>query len=123
MAYRILIVEDEADTRELLVFTLGLDGHHVEVAENGRGALELLARRSFDVILSDLYMPGMDGEELYRRIERSWPHLASRVVFVTAATPDTSRVRSAGPPIPVLTKPYTVDRLRQVIAEVIARRE
>ena len=36
MAYRILVVEDEVDTRELLAFTLGLDGYHVETAEDGR---------------------------------------------------------------------------------------
>ena len=46
MAYRILVVEDETETRELLTVTLGLHGHHVETAEDGRAALELLARRS-----------------------------------------------------------------------------
>jgi len=71
MAYRVLVVEDEVDTRELLAFTLGLDGHHVETAEDGRKALELLEARSYDVILSNLRMPGMSGEDLYRRIEHS----------------------------------------------------
>jgi len=122
MAYRILIVEDDADTRDLLAFTLGWDGHRVETAEDGPQALDLLAGRSYDVILSNLHMPGMSGEDLYRRIEHGWPHLAPRVVFVTAASPSSGfQAQHGGRPIPLLIKPYTRERLRQVIAHVVAR--
>ena len=121
MACRILVVEDEVDTRELLAVTLGLHGHHVETAEDGRKALELLAGRSYDVILSNLRMPGMSGEDLYRRIEHGWPHLAPRFVFVTGEKPGGFQTQYGGAPVPVLTKPYTPERLRQVIAGVIAR--
>ena len=118
----ILVVEDEPDTRELLDFTLRWNGHHVDTATNGREALALLGEHSYDVILSNLNMPGMDGEDLYRRIERGWPHLAPRVVFVTAARPNPSfRAQYGGRPVPVLTKPYTPQRLLQVIDDVVAR--
>ena len=119
MAYRILVVEDEVDTRELLAFTLGLDGHHVETAENGREALELLAGRSYDVILSDLRMPGMGGEELYRRIERGWPHLASRVIFMTAEKQSSGfRTQYGGAPVPILIKPFSLGQLRHAIDSI-----
>ena len=122
MAYHILVVEDEPDTRELLDFTLRWNGHHVDTATNGREALELLAEHSYNAILSNLNMPEMDGEDLYRRIEHGWPHLAPRVVFVTAARPDPSfRAQYGGRPVPVLTKPYTPQRLLQVIDDVVAR--
>ena len=122
MAYHILVVEDEPDTRELLDFTLRWNGHHVDTATNGREALDLLAEHSYDVILSNLNMPEMDGEDLYRRIEHGWPHLAPRVVFVTAAKPDTSfQAQYGGRPVPVLIKPYTPQRLLQVIDDVVAR--
>jgi CheY-like chemotaxis protein len=121
MAYRILVVEDEIDTRELLAVTLGLDGHHVETAEDGRKALELLAGRSYDVILSNLRMPGMTGEDLYRRVEHGWPHLAPRFVFVTGEKPGGFQTRYGGRSVPVVTKPYSPERLRQVIEEVVAR--
>jgi CheY-like chemotaxis protein len=122
MAYHILVVEDEPDTRELLDFTLRWNGHHVDTATNGREALDLLAEHSYDVILSNLNMPEMDGEDLYRRIEHGWPHLAPRVVFVTAARPDPSfRAQYGGRPVPVLTKPYSPARLLQVIDDVVAR--
>ncbi len=121
MACRILVVEDEVDTRELLAVTLGLHGHHVETAEDGRKALELLAGRSYDVILSNLRMPGMIGEDLYRRIEHRWPHLAPRFVFVAGEKPGGFQTQYGGASVPVLTKPYTPERLRQVLAGVIAR--
>jgi CheY-like chemotaxis protein len=117
---RILVVEDEADTRELLALTLRLDGHHVEIAESGQEGLERLAGRSYDVILSNLRMPGMSGEDLYRRVENGWPHLAPRFVFVTGETPG-FQTQYGGAPVPVLSKPYTTERLRQVIREVVAR--
>ena len=73
--------------RDLLDFTLRRAGHHVDSVPPGRQALELFADQSYDVILSDLRMPDMTGEDLYRRIERGWPHLARRVAFVTASSP------------------------------------
>jgi len=121
MAYRTLVVEDEIDTRELLAVTLGLDGHHVETAKDGREALELLAGRSYDVILSNLRMPGMTGDDLYRRVEHGWPHLAPRFVFVTGEEPGGFQTQYGGRSVPVVTKPYSPERLRQVIEDVVAR--
>ena len=122
MAYRILVVEDDADTRELLDFTLRRSGHNADTAEGGREALEQLAWRSYDVILTDLHMPGMSGEDLYRRIEHGWPHLTPRIVFVTAAPPDNAfRAQYGGRPVPVLTTPYTPARLLQMIEDAVAR--
>src|SRR5712692_10615066 len=107
MAYRILIVDDDADSREMLAVQLGLHGYHVETAEDGRAALERLAGRSYDVILSDLRMPGMSGEDLYRRIEHGWPDLAPRVVFVTAQRPTRGfQTQYGGVPVPILAKPF-----------------
>ena len=113
MAYRILVVEDEPDTRELLEFTLRWTGHDVDIATGGREALELLAGRSYDVILSNLNMPGMSGEDLYQRIEHGWPHLSPRS--------DRFQAQFGGRPVPVLTKPYTRERLLKVIEDVVAR--
>ena len=58
---------------------LGLD-YSVEMAESGKEVLDCLAHRTCDVILSDLRMQGMSGEEPYRRVARNWPHLVSRFV-------------------------------------------
>src|SRR5712691_6397321 len=114
MAYRILVVDDDAGARAALAVLLGLEGHRVEMVENGLQALEVLAGRSYDVILSDLRMPGMDGDELYRRIERGWPHLAPRIVFMTAEQGTSGfQTQYGGAPVPTLRKPFTMEQLRQ----------
>jgi CheY-like chemotaxis protein len=122
MPYRVLIVEDDPDIAELLDFTLRWSGHEPDIAAGGREALERLAYRNYDVILTDLNMPEISGEDLYRRIEHGWPHLVPRVVFVTAAAPDdVFRNQHTRRPVPVLTKPYTPERLLQMIEEVAVR--
>jgi two-component system NtrC family sensor kinase len=122
MPYRILVVEDEPDMRDLLDFMLRGAGHRVDSVTNGRDALELLADHSYDAILSDLRMPEMTGEDLYRRIGHGWPHLAPRVVFVTGSNPSAGfQAQYRGRPVPVLTKPYTPERLFEMIEHVVAR--
>jgi CheY-like chemotaxis protein len=117
-----LIVEDNPDIAELLDFTLRWSGHEPDIAVGGLDALERLASRNYDVILTDLNMPEMSGEDLYRRIEHGWPHLVTRVVFVTAAAPDdVFRTQHTRRLVPVLTKPYTPERLFEMIEHVIAR--
>jgi len=123
MAYRILVVDDEPDARDLLDYTLRRAGHHVDSVSNGRQALELFAENSYeyDVILTDVRMPGVTGEDLYRRINREWPHLARRVAFVTASSPsDVFLDEHGGRPIPLLTKPYTYERLLRLVEGVVA---
>src|SRR5687767_13522423 len=58
---RILVVDDEAKLGKLICEALELEGHALERREDGRAALELLERERFDVVVSDLRMPGADG--------------------------------------------------------------
>ena len=80
---RILIVDDELDIAEALAEILGLDGHQVDLANNGVTALERIAETDYDMILTDLRMPRMDGPALYRELEKNYPHLCSRVAVLT----------------------------------------
>ena len=121
MPYRILIVEDEADTGEMLAVQLGLDGYRVDTVANGHEALQRLAGGDYDVILSDFWMPGMNGEALYGHMQQGWPHLAPRVLFMTADRPAGGiQATYGGAPVPTLTKPFSIEQLRQAIARVIA---
>ena len=81
---RLLVVEDDAVTRELMRRTLEQDGWDVEEAENGRVALERVASRKPELILLDLMMPEMDGFEFLTELRRKseWQHIP--VVVVTA---------------------------------------
>ncbi|HEU4371331.1 MAG TPA: MASE4 domain-containing protein [Methylomirabilota bacterium] len=112
----ILVVDDERDLAELLVEELEGDGHQVEIASNGADALRRLERRAFDLVVSDTKMPLMDGLELYREIERRFPALQRRIVFVTGDVLDAEKRRfleSTGAPF--LTKPFDLRDVRNVV--------
>jgi diguanylate cyclase (GGDEF)-like protein len=79
---RILAVDDQLYFRVFLEDLLRESGFEVETANGGQEALALLETMSFDVVLTDLVMPGMDGSELVQRIKENWP--AQEVVVVTS---------------------------------------
>jgi len=117
---RILIVDDEAEIRETLAEILAAARHHVDTVASGRDALERMAVKSYDVVLTDIRMPGMDGRALYHEIERRWPGQGARVVFVTGDTLTTaSREFVAECGRPVIEKPFLPDEVRRVVAELV----
>jgi two-component system response regulator FlrC len=81
--HRILVVDDDEGVRTFLAEALELDGHHVESAADGDEAVALLDRRSFDLLLTDLRMPGeLDGMGLLRKVGAEQPEL--EVIVLTA---------------------------------------
>ena len=72
---RILVVDDEEGVRSFLAESLELDGHQVEEAASGEDALKLLRARSFDLVLTDLRMPGMDGMQLLEKVQAEQPEV------------------------------------------------
>ena len=87
---RILIVDDERSMREMLAILLRREGHEVMTAENGRTALDLIGRRSFDVIVSDARMPDIDGLDVLRQARAANPSVIA--IMVTAyGSPDLIR--------------------------------
>jgi DNA-binding NtrC family response regulator len=79
---RILLVDDEQSLLMTLAANLELDGFDVTTAESGQRALELFEKAPFDLVLSDIRMPGMNGVDLYRRIRATRPDCP--VVLMTA---------------------------------------
>jgi CheY-like chemotaxis protein/anti-sigma regulatory factor (Ser/Thr protein kinase) len=86
-----LVVDDEPNVLALLKMIMTRNGYEVVTASNGQQALERIAARSYDVILSDMRMPGMDGRKFFETVKKQNPALAHRIVFVTGDTvsPDT----------------------------------
>jgi two-component system NtrC family sensor kinase len=91
----------------------------VATAGSGREALERMAAEHYDVILTDIRMPDLDGRTLYREIERRWPERARRVVFVTGDSfASTLQEFATERGRPVLEKPFVPGDVRRVVAEI-----
>jgi CheY-like chemotaxis protein len=120
---RILVVDDEPAIATLLADVLTGDGHDVDVAPNGRIALERVRARAYDLILSDIEMPGLDGIALYEELALVAPALRRRILFVTG-TVDRPRVASflAETRVPVLEKPVPLAELRRRVRALLAAR-
>jgi CheY-like chemotaxis protein len=84
IARRVLVVDDDPDWREFLRLSLEELGYVADEAPDGASALSFLQRQRYGVVLLDLNMPGMRGEE----VARSMPARAPKVVFMTAAPVD-----------------------------------
>ena len=111
----VLIVEDDADLREMMAQLLSLEGYRAETAPNGRDALRYLERGDRpDVILLDLMMPVMDGWE-FRRRQVEDPTIAGVPVVVLSAV-DPSRAGDLGG-IAFLKKPLDFDRLLELVRQ------
>jgi len=120
---RALVVEDERDVAETLRELLEREGYRVTVVNDGGAALMALDRDEFDLILSDLRMPGVSGPDLHARISETKPHLLERMGFVTGDTLGSSMddfLRNCGRP--VLEKPFTKTGVRCLIASVVEAR-
>jgi two-component system NtrC family sensor kinase len=115
----VLIVDDEAEIRDALAAILIGARHRVVTASSGREALVRMAAAEYDVILTDIRMPDLDGRALYREIERRWPGQAARVVFVTGDTlASTLREFVFESGRPVIEKPFLPGEVRRIVAEM-----
>ena len=113
---RTLVVEDEEVVRRLLQETLRSHfGCTVDSVSDGGEGLRRAEAFDYDLIISDIRMPGMDGPEFYRRLRQSRPALARRVVFVTGYIGDRDQSEEiAGWRVPVVAKPFTIDHLVEI---------
>lgn len=117
---RILVVEDEPLIAGLLADMLTADGHEVDAVGTGLAALEKIAEQSYDLIVSDLRMPELDGPGLYRVIESKHDALLGRIVFVTGSALDPSNEQFLEETrVPWLSKPFTIADLHKLTQRVL----
>jgi two-component system NtrC family sensor kinase len=116
----ILIVDDEAEIRETLAEILASARHRVVTVGSGREALERMESEHYDVILTDMRMPDLDGRALYEEVERRWPARTGRIVFVTGDTlASTLRDFVSESGRPVIEKPFLPSEVRRVVESVV----
>lgn len=115
---RILIVEDDPNTLSGLVEILNQEGYHVKGVDCPRRALEILNTDTFDVLLTDLRMPGMSGFELFRKTRPD--SVSMRTIIMTAYDSVSDEVEAVMTGVyRYLTKPLDVDNLLSVLEGAI----
>ena len=120
---RILIAEDEEALRAMCARALTTDGHHVETAGDGSEALEVLIRERgrFDLLLTDVRMPIMDGIALSLAAARDFPDLT--ILLMTGYADQRERAQGLDALVhDVIAKPFSVGELRGAVSEALAVR-
>jgi DNA-binding NtrC family response regulator len=110
----ILIVEDDANFRRVLEFQLSEAGYRITAVENGEKALELFSKHHFQIVLTDLNMPGIGGEEVLKRVKKA--STETPVIIITAfGSIDSAVAAMKLGAFHYLTKPVNSDELIHVI--------
>jgi CheY-like chemotaxis protein len=117
---RVLVVEDEPTVARLIGDVLEDEGMRVDVLLDGREALERAARESYDLVICDMRMPGLDGQHFYRTLARSGNSLRERFLFVTgdvmaAHTREFLKRNN----LPHVAKPFRVEELTERVHAVL----
>jgi CheY-like chemotaxis protein len=119
---RILVVDDEPVMGSLLqrIFSAG---HEVTVVQHGRDALSIMdGGADFDVVLCDVVMPEISGPQVYEAVRQRHPRLVDRFVFMTGgALHERSRAFLASIKNPVLTKPFELATIRELVRRFVSR--
>src|SRR5262245_48479752 len=116
---RILLVDDNTVVRDMLVDLVESLGYKADAAGSGAEALALFDRGRYDIVLTDLLMPGMSGWEVLTAVRQRDPQMP---VLVITGTPAIGDPRAALPGVAVLKKPVDVAALDAMIKRLLARR-
>jgi DNA-binding response OmpR family regulator len=121
---RILLVEDEAPIRELLRLHLSLAGFDIEEVAEGTAALERARAETFDLIVLDVMVPGLDGITLVRAIRSQSANMASAIMMLTARVSEADKVLGLESGADdYLTKPFSVREMVARVGAILRRNE
>jgi two-component system, cell cycle response regulator CpdR len=118
---RVLIADDEDSMRLLVARAIAMDGHEIVTAQDGAEALEILTREdgAFDLLLTDIQMPVMDGIALALSAARDFPNLI--VLLMTGFADQRERASNLNAIVhDVITKPFSVADIRTAVADALA---
>ncbi len=122
MKFNVLIADDEKNIREGLGQALEMDGHTVFLAEDGKQALDLINNKEMDLVIADLKMPNISGEELLKELASSYPTIP--VIILTAyGTIEAAVNAMRNGAYDFLTKPVNLDRLSLLVKRALNNRE
>ncbi len=121
---RILIADDEDSMRALVARAIAMDGYDITTAEDGADALEIISRENgaFDLLLTDIKMPIMDGIALALTVKRDYPDVT--ILLMTGYADQRERASGLDAIVhDVITKPFSVNDIRKAVAAALATRK
>src|SRR3984885_3141791 len=121
MQSRVLIVDDDAESRQAFEEVFSADGHGCEVAADALTALEIVERQTFDVVVCDVVMEGMSGLELLDRVKRTHPAVPFIVITGAGGVQQAVEAIKRGA-FEYLVKPCGADELRRTVASALDER-
>jgi DNA-binding NtrC family response regulator len=122
MKFRLLVVDDEKNIREGLAASLEMDGYDVETAAGGGDGWKRFQKGDIDLVITDLRMPGLSGDELLKRIEAESPGIPV-IVLTGHGTVETAVEAMRHGAWDFLTKPVNLDHLGELVKRALANRE
>ena len=121
---KVLIADDEDSMRQLVARAIAMDGHEIVTAQDGAEALEILTREdgAFDLLLTDIHMPVMDGIALALSAARDFPDLT--ILLMTGFADQRERASNLNALVhDVVTKPFSVADIRTAVADALAAKK
>ena len=115
---RVLLIDDDAGTLQVLQLMLRPEQYHVVTADSANQALERLQNEDYDVIVSDIRMPGFDGRSLYRFLAVFLPEYMDKVVFLTGDYSEKTLNFLRESNCPYTFKPIQIKELQERIQEI-----
>lgn len=117
---KVLIAEDEAGVREFVARALEIAGHDVTTAEDGLLALDALDVDEFDLLLTDIVMPGMDGIALALKVADTWPD--TRILLMSGYAAERQRAHNLDALVHrVVAKPFSLKDISAAVSDTLAR--
>src|SRR3990170_3114397 len=108
---KVLVAEDERGMRELLAIVFKKEGHDVILCEDGKIAIEAMKKEIFDIVITDLKMPGVDGMSVLKTVKELSPDTI--VIIITAfGTTDTAIEAMKAGAYDYITKPFKIDEIK-----------
>ncbi|HZX48989.1 MAG TPA: sigma-54 dependent transcriptional regulator [Nitrospirota bacterium] len=119
---KILVVDDERSMREFLIIMLQKDGHDVTSASNGKEAVDIIGQQTFDIVITDLKMPQLDGIEVLKIVKESAPETV--VIMITAyASAETAVDAMKQGAYDYVTKPFKIEEVKLIVRNALEKRK
>jgi len=116
---RILVIDDDADMRELLAETLRSAGHEVALAADGREGVREYRAKAADLVITDLYMPNQEGLETIIELRRCFPEVAIIAMSGKLAAATMLSIAQKLGAVAVLQKPFVADELLSAVGKAL----